>query len=78
MRDGGVPREPVWAVYHRVLLPAVATCASTAAVENKAFKMRDFVSRIDTALRRAPDSSVFRNVNTPEDWAAIQRAEEQA
>jgi molybdopterin-guanine dinucleotide biosynthesis protein A len=53
--------EPLCAVYHARLLPAVES-----AIQSKLFKMHDFVSMIHTRLWPAPDASVFRNINTPE------------
>jgi molybdopterin-guanine dinucleotide biosynthesis protein A len=53
--------EPLCAVYHVRLLPAVES-----AVHSKLLKMHDFVSTIHARLWPAPDPAVFRNINTPE------------
>ncbi len=58
--------QPLCAVYHRDLLPAVS-----AAVAKKSLKMHDFVSTIDAYPFHAPDPTVFSNVNTPEEWAEV-------
>jgi len=65
-RDALVPEttgglEPLCAVYHARLLPAVES-----AIQSKHLKMHDFVSTIQARLWPAPDASLFRNVNTPE------------
>jgi len=57
---GGI--EPLCAVYHACLLPAVEF-----AIQSKLFKMHDFVSRNKAALWPAPDPTVFRNLNTPQE-----------
>ena len=57
--SGGL--EPLCAVYNARLLPAVES-----AIHSKLLKMHDFVSTIQTCLWPAPDPTVFRNVNTPE------------
>jgi len=59
--------EPLCAVYHRDLLPAVS-----AALESRRLRMHDFVASIDASLWPAPDPAVFGNVNTPADWDALQ------
>jgi molybdopterin-guanine dinucleotide biosynthesis protein A len=53
--------EPLCAVYHVRLLPAVES-----AIHSKLLKMHDFVSTISVRLWPAPDPAVFRNINTPE------------
>ncbi|MCU1336833.1 MAG: transporter related [Bryobacterales bacterium] len=53
--------EPLCAVYHARLLPAVES-----AIQSKLLTMHDFVSTIRARLWPAPDASVFRNMNTPE------------
>lgn len=65
-RDALVPitpegLEPLCAVYHLRLLPAVES-----AIQSKLLKMHDFVATIPVRLWPAPDPSVFRNLNTPE------------
>ncbi len=57
--------EPLCAVYHVRLLPVVES-----AIHSKHLKMHDFVSTIhasnNACLWPAPDATVFRNINTPE------------
>jgi molybdenum cofactor guanylyltransferase len=57
--------EPLCAVYHARLLSAVES-----AIHSKLLKMHDFVSTIQARnkarLWPAPDPSLFRNLNTPE------------
>jgi molybdopterin-guanine dinucleotide biosynthesis protein A len=53
--------EPLCAVYHVRLLPLVK-----AAIDSKLLKMHDFISTIQARLWPAPDSTSFRNLNTPE------------
>ena len=65
-RDALVPAtteglEPLCAVYHVRLLPVVES-----AIHSKLLKMHDFVSTIRAGLWPAPDASLFRNLNTPE------------
>jgi molybdenum cofactor guanylyltransferase len=55
--------QPVCAVYHVRLLPRVE-----AAIHAKRLKMHDFVSSIQARFWPAPDASLFRNVNTPEQF----------
>jgi molybdopterin-guanine dinucleotide biosynthesis protein A len=54
--------EPLCAVYHVRLLSAVES-----AIQSKLLKMHDFVSTIQVRLWPAPDLTVFRNINTPEE-----------
>ena len=65
--------EPLCAVYHARLLPAVEF-----AIQSKLFKMHDFVSTIHARnkarLWPAPDPSLFRSVNTPEQLTPEQGA----
>jgi molybdenum cofactor guanylyltransferase len=58
--------EPLCAVYHARLLPAVEF-----AIQSKLLKMHDFVSRNWAALWPAPDPSVFRNLNTPHELSEM-------
>lgn len=64
-----VPREPagrthpLCAVYHRNCLPAL-----TAAIHDKILKMQEIILRLRPAFTSAPDPSLFRNINTLEDW----------
>ena len=53
--------QPLCAVYHAGLLPLVES-----AIQAKRLKMHDFVSSIQARFWPAPDPSLFRNVNTPE------------
>jgi len=53
--------EPLCAVYHVRLLPAVEF-----AIQSKLLKMHDFVATVQTSLWPAPDPSLFRNLNTPQ------------
>jgi len=53
--------EPLCAIYHARLLPAVEF-----AIQSRLLKMHDFVSRNKATLWPAPDASVFRNLNTPQ------------
>lgn len=52
--------EPLCAVYHVRLLPAVES-----AIQSKLLKMHDFVSRIEARLWPVAQASLFRNLNTP-------------
>ena len=54
--------EPLCAVYNVRLLPAVES-----AIHSKLLKMHDFVSTIQACLWPAPDATVFRNINTPQE-----------
>ena len=53
--------EPLCAVYHVRLLPAVES-----AIQSKLLKMHDFVSTIQPRLWPAPNPAAFRNLNTPQ------------
>jgi molybdopterin-guanine dinucleotide biosynthesis protein A len=57
--------QPLCAVYHRRLLPA-----AEAALHRKLFKMHDFIEGLQTLRYPAPDASLLRNVNTPDEWEA--------
>ncbi len=57
-------RQPLCAVYHASLLPAVES-----AIHAKRLKMHDFISSIQARFWPAPDASLFRNLNTPEQFA---------
>jgi molybdopterin-guanine dinucleotide biosynthesis protein A len=57
--DGEI--APLCAVYHSRLLPAVES-----AIHHKLLKMHDFISAIGAARWPVSDSSLFRNINTPE------------
>lgn len=58
---GGI--EPLCAVYHRRLLPALEF-----ALEHKQLKMKDFVLQQSPERWPVADASALRNINTPEDW----------
>jgi molybdopterin-guanine dinucleotide biosynthesis protein A len=58
---GGV--EPLCAVYHRRLLPALES-----ALEHKQLKMKDFVVQQNPGRWPVADASALRNINTPEKW----------
>jgi len=53
--------EPLCAAYHVRLVPLVKP-----AIDSKLLKMHDFISTIEARLWPAPDSTRFRNLNTPE------------
>ena len=55
--------QPLCAVYHASLLPAVE-----AAIRSKRLKMQDFVSSIQARFWPAPDAALFRNLNTPQQF----------
>ena len=61
--------EPLCAVYHSRLLPAVEF-----AIQSKLLKMHDFLSTIQVRSWVAPDASLFRNLNTPEQLTHEQEA----
>jgi len=54
--------EPLCAVYHARLLPIVES-----AIHSKLLKMQDFVTTIQVRWWPAPDASLFRNLNTPQE-----------
>ena len=56
--------EPLCAVYHRRLAPALGS-----AIQRKLFKMQEFVSKIGACPWPAPDAALFANLNTPEEAA---------
>jgi molybdenum cofactor guanylyltransferase len=57
--------EPLVAVYHRRALPVLAD-----ALNRNILKMRTVVESLQVTLVVVPDHDKFRNINTPEDWAA--------
>ncbi len=59
--------EPLCAVYHARLLPAVES-----AIQSKLLKMHDFVSTIHACLWPVPQAGFFRNLNTPEQLGEAQ------
>jgi molybdopterin-guanine dinucleotide biosynthesis protein A len=61
--DGKI--DPLCAVYHRRLLPAVES-----AIHRKLFKMQDFISTLRTSYWRVADPRPLSNVNTPSEWNA--------
>ncbi len=58
--------EPLCAVYHVRLLPAVES-----AIHSKLLKMHDFVSSIQACFWPTADASVFRNINTPQEFSEV-------
>src|SRR5579883_462302 len=58
---GGI--EPLCAVYHRRLLPALES-----ALRDMRLKMKDFLLGQDPELWPVADASALRNLNTPEEW----------
>jgi len=56
--------EPLCAVWSPAALPALR-CAATAG----RLKMREVVRHLTTSVWKVEAATVFRNVNTPEDWA---------
>jgi molybdopterin-guanine dinucleotide biosynthesis protein A len=57
--------DPLCAVYHRRILPAVES-----AIQHKMFKMQDFVSTIRISRWLVSDPGPLQNVNTPAEWSA--------
>jgi molybdopterin-guanine dinucleotide biosynthesis protein A len=57
--------NPLCAVYHRRLLPAVK-----AAVDLKLFKMQDFIATLRALRWPVFDARPLQNVNTPAEWTA--------
>ena len=57
--------HPLCAVYHRRILPAVAS-----AIQHKQFKMHDLLRLIQAASWPVEDPALLENVNTPLEWGA--------
>jgi molybdopterin-guanine dinucleotide biosynthesis protein A len=57
--------DPLCAVYHRRLLPAVES-----AIQRKMLKMQDFVSTLRVSRWPVSDPRPLQNVNTPAEWSA--------
>jgi molybdopterin-guanine dinucleotide biosynthesis protein A len=57
--------DPLCAVYHRRLLPAVES-----AIQHKMFKMQDFISTLRVTRWPVSDPRPLQNVNTPAEWSA--------
>jgi molybdenum cofactor guanylyltransferase len=57
--------EPLCAVYH-----VRALAAMQHALDRNILKMRTVVGSLQAKLMAVPDHDRFRNINTPEDWAA--------
>lgn len=57
--------EPLCAVYHLRSLPAMQH-----ALDRNILKMKTMLDTLNAKLVEVPDSNKFRNINTPEDWAA--------
>jgi molybdopterin-guanine dinucleotide biosynthesis protein A len=62
--DGEI--EPLCAVYHLRALPAVES-----AIHHKLLKMHDLVATIGAARWPVSDPSLFRNINTPQQFAEL-------
>lgn len=60
--------EPLCAVYHARILPAVES-----ALNRKLLKMQDFVRQLDHAIWPVEDAALVRNVNTREELAVETR-----
>jgi molybdopterin-guanine dinucleotide biosynthesis protein A len=56
--------EPLCAVYHRRVLPALETAYS-----NGVRKVTAALQAVRAAILPIPEAAVFENVNTPEEWA---------
>lgn len=63
--DGPTGPEPLCAVYH-----IGARGKIRAAIDRNILKMRTVITILNTASVNVPDGNKFRNINTPEDWAA--------
>lgn len=57
--------EPLCAMYHRRALPKARL-----ALERNILKMKSVMELLDARILPVPDRGWFRNINTPEDWAA--------
>lgn len=57
--------EPLCALYHRNAL--IKICS---ALDRNILKMKTLVAMLETRYITVPDPRRFRNINTPEDWAA--------
>jgi molybdenum cofactor guanylyltransferase len=68
-KDALVPRhqdgfiEPLCAVYHARILPAVQR-----AIDSNCLKMHDMIASLDVAWWPVPEPGCFDNVNTPDEW----------
>ncbi len=61
--------QPLCAAYHRRCVSAI-TCA----LENRIHKVTDGLAMLDIDFWSVPHPEYFRNLNTPEDWAAYSNA----
>jgi molybdopterin-guanine dinucleotide biosynthesis protein A len=57
--------EPLCAVYHRNALTKIRT-----ALDRNILKMQTLIASMETRFVAVADPRRFRNINTPEDWAA--------
>jgi molybdenum cofactor guanylyltransferase len=57
--------EPLCAIYHRDARPKIND-----AFNCNILKMRALLALLETRFVAAPNAGRFRNINTPEDWAA--------
>lgn len=57
--------EPLCAVYHRDALIKIRT-----ALDRNILKMQTLIASLAARFIGVQDTQIFRNVNTPEDWAA--------
>lgn len=55
--------EPLFAIYHRRILPIVED-----QIENKNYRLTSLLERINTKTIEVQDRSCFVNINTPEDY----------
>lgn len=65
VNDAGAP-EPLCAVYHRRVLPAVLR-----ALEEDRLKARDLLGELRMETWRSSDSKMLINTNRPEDWNSL-------
>lgn len=63
-RDGFL--EPLCAVYHVRVLPAVKS-----AIDANRLKMQDMIASLDVTCWPVPEPGPFDNVNTPEEWRSL-------
>ncbi|NLJ45649.1 MAG: molybdenum cofactor guanylyltransferase [Treponema sp.] len=74
--------EPFHAFYSRDLLPHIESCFSRRTIPDRSCSIGSVLSglqhlRIEESVVRSlyPDWGLFRNINTPEDWASYRRDE---
>lgn len=61
--------QPLCAAYRRRCAPLI-----TRALENRVYKVTEGLAALDIEFWPVPHSHYFRNLNTPEDWAAYSHA----